>query len=155
MAAAAWACIVLSGAAVASPHSRGARSAISPRYYASSADTEAASAPSELPTRRLASPWYHAVNCRYQLRFGLKTYCSNSITSTESYGLLSATPDRGSIAATIGSQIAQNRQAAQGSEKTRILLRLGLGLAVAYVGFLSLWFWMTRGRMARRRVVRF
>jgi hypothetical protein len=89
------------------------------------------------------------------LRFGLKTYCSNSITSTESYGLLSATPDRGSIAATIGSQIAQNRQAAQGSEKTRILLRLGLGLAVAYVGFLSLWFWMTRGRMARRRVVRF
>jgi hypothetical protein len=69
-------------------------------------------------------------------------------------GVVDTASGRGSIAASIDGQIAGNSQTGQWSGKTRILLRLGLGLAVVYVLFLSLWFWITRGRMARRRVVR-
>jgi hypothetical protein len=37
----------------------------------------------------------------------------------------------------------------------RILLQLGVGLAVLYVLFLIVWFWATRARVARRHMVRF
>jgi hypothetical protein len=65
------------------------------------------------------------------------------------------TAGRGGIAANIGVRIAPSSQDAQSSGRTRILVQLGIGLAIAYVVFLSLWFWVTRGRIARRRVVRF
>ena len=62
--------------------------------------------------------------------------------------------ERGSIAARIDARIVRDDKE-QSSDKTRILAQLGFGLAVVYVLFLSLWFWITRGRIARGRVVRF
>jgi hypothetical protein len=81
--------------------------------------------------------------------------CNSAIGRIGSLRVADTASDRGSIATSIGSQIAGDGQTAQGSGKARILLRLGLGLAVVYVLFLSLWFRITRGRVARRRVVRF
>jgi len=151
----AWASVLSTGAAAGPLRPEAGKPAISPRYHAKPGDVQSAPAVERPGSSRPLARWYQGSNCRYQLRFPLKSACGSSANRIANSQATSTLLERGGIVAGIESQITRNGRDGQWPQKTRILLRLGIGLAIAYVLFLSLWFWVTRGRMARGRPVRF
>jgi hypothetical protein len=112
---------------------------------------------SQIPSRASGLGWYRGANCRYQLHLSMQKTCGRTAPGSAYEAGTKPSRSVSGIDARIGLPITGSGQ----SERTehaadaRILLQLGVGLAVLYVLFLIVWFWATRARVARRHMVRF
>jgi hypothetical protein len=143
---------------------------ISRQYQAKTGDTATATGVAVLAGLRARragphggpSTWYRTGNARYQLQinsFRLSGQSPGYIVNPKR--VLPASIPRSTrlqIVRQIGGRDALGHEPrAISSGDARLLLRLGLGLGLAYIVFLAAWFWRTRHRTegAAARVVRF
>jgi hypothetical protein len=143
---------------------------IPPQYQATSGDTATTAGVAVLAglTAHRAGPpggsttWYRTRNARYQLQNASIQPSAQLARYMVNLGRATSTSvprhNRLQIAQQIRrSDAVSHEPQAISSGDARLLLRLGLGLALTYIVFLAAWFWRTRNRTegASARVVRF
>lgn len=162
--------LVLAAAAPAGAAGSTENRLISPQYRAKPGDTATTAGIAVLAglTAYRADPhgaaaaWYRTLNRQYQLQsdsFPLSTQSQGYARSPERAIAASVPPyNRLQIASRISRDDAATRESqAISSGDARLLVRLGLGLGLAYLVFLAAWFWRTRNstESAAARMVRF
>jgi hypothetical protein len=137
---------------------------VAPRSRPASLQTQL-TGPSRARPAAVDAAWYRTQNTRYQLLHDSFNHLRNAIAQSKNR----IDPIRTSVSASLlrenSQQISRQigRRDAQApdarvisSGHARLLLRLGVGLGLAYVVFLAAWFWGTRKRAhSVTRIVRF